>query len=237
MDGMYSYIDKRRAAHNRKAVAGNEAAAQEAFRRVLGEAPTEDQIAAILAENSRILISGAPSTGKSTALRAKAEYIKGRGFREGTDYVFLRGADLKGFADFACKILEQCGAPAAYKSLGEDLLPERIRSFLAEKSADPSYRGRLIDYYLKFHVAGHTAFEYKEYKDYQKFNRIVPARFPEGRTSEIIRGTGRREFFVRARRGIRISRAVPRRRNAAGRAHKIQTGFYLERVRGLHQCI
>lgn len=174
MDGMYSYIDKRRAAHNRKAVAGNEAAAQEAFRRVLGEAPTEDQIAAILAENSRILISGAPSTGKSTALRAKAEYIKGRGFREGTDYVFLRGADLKGFADFACKILEQCGAPAAYKSLGEDLLPERIRSFLAEKSADPSYRGRLIDYYLKFHVAGHTAFEYKEYKDYQKFIASFP---------------------------------------------------------------
>ena len=174
MDAMYDHIDKKRTAHNRKAVAGHEWAAQEAFRRVIDAKPTEYQIDAILAENRRILISGAPSTGKTTALKAKISYIKNRGLCEGKDFMFLRGGDLKGFAAFACKILEECGVPAGYKSPEADILPGMIEKFLAEKSVEASYRSRLIDYYFKFHSAGHTAFEYKDYKEYEEYIALFP---------------------------------------------------------------
>lgn len=174
MDAMYGHIDKRRISHNKKVSESKEPAAKEAFRQVADAAPTEYQIHAVLAEDRRILISGAPSTGKSAALKAKIEYIKSRGLREGTDYIFLRGADLSGFAAFACRILEQCGAPVQYESPQEDILPEMLRNFLAEKSQEPSYRSRLIDYYLRFHAAGHTAFEYEDHKEYEKFLTLYP---------------------------------------------------------------
>lgn len=175
---MYANIDRRRAAHNRKALSGSRAAAEEAFRRaVSGRAPAEYQIEAILSENQNLLISGAPSTGKSAALKAKAEYLKSRGLREGEELVFLRGGDLRGFASFARDVLAQCGmAPASpgQEAPCEEGLPEMLRGFLAEKQSEPSYRSRLIDYYLKFHVAGHTAFEFEDYGEYQKYIALYP---------------------------------------------------------------
>ena len=47
-----------------------------------GYTPTEYQINAILADDKRILITGAPSTGKTTALIAKYEYLKSKGIKE-----------------------------------------------------------------------------------------------------------------------------------------------------------
>lgn len=91
--------------------------------------------------------------------------------------MFLRGGDLRGFASFARDVLAQCGmSPASPEQEApcEEGLPEMLRGFLAEKQSEPSYRSRLIDYYLKFHVAGHTAFEFEDYGEYQKYIALYP---------------------------------------------------------------
>ncbi len=193
---MYAHIDEMRAEHNRKITTGAKSAVTEAyaaFSKVLaGKTPSDEQTDAILARDSRVLISGAPSTGKSTALKAKMEYLKAKqekyGASDGGKMIFIDASDIKNVSDLAYEILSDAGcAPERLPdrsdtsdiseillSEAEKYIAEAIAPAAASAQIDNAYRSRLIDYYLRFHIAGHTAFDFKSREEYDNYLRIFP---------------------------------------------------------------
>lgn len=176
MGAMYAHIDEQRIKHNNKNTSPKKNDAISAFAKILeGKAPTEEQLSAILSKDSRVLISGAPSTGKTTTLKAKMEYLSLKHSKE--DMLFVSAADLDRIAGIAKNVLEKSGINTEKLHCSEasrDILPAKAKEFLSERSSDNSYRNRLIDYYLKFHAAGHTVFEFDSREEYDKFIKIFP---------------------------------------------------------------
>lgn len=174
MEALYAHMEKNRLQHNRRIIEGNRTEAEQVFTNVMGKKPAEYQIDAMLAEDQRVLVSGAPSTGKTAALQAKFQYLKEKCAVPASEMLFLDCSDRKGFAAVAKKILKQCGAGAEQIPSVRRILLDMIRKFLSEKSADSSYRSRLVDYYMRFHAAGYTAFDFESYEDYQKYLELEP---------------------------------------------------------------
>lgn len=173
MDAMYESLPKRRKAHNQKLTEPHAPEAESAFLHIAGKKPEAYQKEAILSEERSLLLTGAPSTGKTTALKAKRQYLKERGLCSDDEIISLRCGDTAGFAALAADLLHTCGRPAEYQT-ETNRLPDKIRRFLREKTAEPSYRSRLIDYYLTFHVSGRTAFEFNTYEEYENYLTLCP---------------------------------------------------------------
>lgn len=174
IDSLYARIDKAREVHNQKATTGSKADAEAVFIQTVGMKPTEYQTEAILSLDKRLLISGAPSTGKTSALRAKMQYVKNVKHYDDDAILFLSGNDRQQFARLSQDLLNRCGDPVDYERPQIDILPKMIREFILEKTAEPSYRSRLIDYYLKFHVSGHTIFEFDSIEEYERYIEKYP---------------------------------------------------------------
>lgn len=168
---LYGLIDKRRTEHNKNLMSAGKAAAVDAFNKICpGYTPTEYQINAILADDKRILITGAPSTGKTTALIAKYEYLKSKG----RSILYFDASNNAKFADFSLDLLSKCNENISYKRPNTNFMNETILRFIKDKLSDASYRGRLIDYYFKFHTQGKTIFDYDREDEYQKYILLYP---------------------------------------------------------------
>lgn len=168
---LYGLIDKRRKEHNKNLLSAGKAAAVDAFNKICpGYTPTEYQINAILADDKRILITGAPSTGKTTALIAKYEYLKSKG----RSLLYFDALSNVKFADFSLELLSKSKERITYNRPDKNFLSKMIMQFIKEKLSDSIYRGRLIDYYFKFHTQGKTRFDFDRDEDYQKYILLCP---------------------------------------------------------------
>lgn len=161
---LYSVIDSHRKKHNKAVVMVGKDDATAAFAKICpGCTPTEKQLNAILGDDKRILFSGAPSTGKTTALLAKSEFLKSKG----NNVLLLNGGKLDDFTAISYEILKKAGENVT-KTPCEDMTT-LIKNFINNKLSDSSYRGRLIDYYFNFHSAGKSVFDFDTAKDYEKY--------------------------------------------------------------------
>lgn len=168
---LYSLIDKQRKAHNKAIVASGKVDAENAFAKICPNgSPTEYQLNAILADDKRILFTGAPSTGKTSALLAKYEFLKSKG----NNILFLDAQNRKIFTDLSVDILQQSGFNPNEFTSTKKSMSEIIMTFLNEKIDDSIYRGRIIDYYFNFHTCGKTIFDFDNIEAYNKYISLCP---------------------------------------------------------------
>lgn len=171
---MYLSIDEERNMHNSGILSTYKDEAVKAFAKISDGTPAEYQIDAVLSEDRRIIITGAPSTGKSTAVKAKIEYLKSRGIDAENDIIALRGTDTKDFAGLAVKILKECGVSTEYERPDYNTLSQKTYEYIKEHINERSYRSRLIDYYINFHNYGHTEFDFDSREKYEKYITLCP---------------------------------------------------------------
>lgn len=168
---LYNAIDKKVKEHNKNLLMPEKDNAVQSFSKVCRDAaPTEYQISAILSKDKRILITGAPSTGKTSALMAKYEYLNSKGNK----VLLFNAQKTEEISDFALNLLSKNNFPIEFSRLSDMQTKEIILNFFKEKQSDASYRGRLIDYYFNFHTQGKTIKDFQNEEEYEKYISLCP---------------------------------------------------------------
>lgn len=168
---LYNSIDKKVKEHNKLLLMPERDNAIQCFSKICqNSAPTEHQISAILSKDKRVLITGAPSTGKTSALMAKYEYLTSKGKK----ILLLNAQKNEEISDFALKIFSENNCPIEFSRLSDRKIKEMILTFFKEKFNDASYRGRLIDYYFNFHTQGKTIKDFQSEEEYEKYISVCP---------------------------------------------------------------
>jgi len=168
---LYDLIDKSVKEHNKTILAPEKNSAIQSFCKICKEStPTEYQLNAILSRDKRVLITGAPSTGKTSALMAKYEFLKAKG----KNILFFNALKNDKITDFALKILAENDFPIEYAPISDKQIKEMILTFFKEKFNDASYRGRIIDYYFNFHTQGKTIKDFQNDEEYEKYITLCP---------------------------------------------------------------
>lgn len=168
---LYGLIDKKVKEHNKNLLLPEKDNAVKFFSEICqGFTPTEYQISAILSKDKRVLITGAPSTGKTSALLAKYQYLKSKGKK----ILLFDAQNNEEISDFALKLLSENSFSIDFSRLSDKQIKEMILNFFKEKLSDASYRGRLIDYYFNFHTQGKTVKDFQNEDDYEKYITLCP---------------------------------------------------------------
>ena len=168
---LYNSIDKKVKEHNKALLMPEKGKATECFSKVSpGCTPTEYQLNAILSKDKRVLITGAPSTGKTSALMAKYEFLKAKG----KNILLFNAAKNDEIAEYALKILAENDFSVDYAPISDKQIKEMILTFFKEKFSDASYRGRIIDYYFNFHTQGKTIKDFQNEEEYEKYITLCP---------------------------------------------------------------
>ena len=89
-------------------------------------------------------------------------------------FLYFDASNNAKFADFSLDLLSKCNENISYKRPDTNFMKETILRFIKDKLSDASYRGRLIDYYFKFHTQGKTIFDYDREDEYQKYILLYP---------------------------------------------------------------
>lgn len=168
---LYSLIDKQRKSHNKNILSSGKTSAENAFIQICpNSGPTESQLYAILADDKRILITGAPSTGKSTTLKAKYNYLK----EKNHEILFLDAQKRSDFTNLSKVLLKRSNFDLSEIITPDKPMDDIILSFIKEKLNDSIYRGRVLDYYFNFHTNGKTIFEFDSKEAYDKYISLCP---------------------------------------------------------------
>lgn len=163
MGVMYDRVDKHRKGRNKKVTAEQEAKLKENM-------PTIEQyqLDTIVSRDKIVLLTGAPSTGKSTALRIKYDAIS-----EGENKKFITASDAKAFAKLAADVVK------FYKN--EDIMPETFvdrqqwfYEYLQKATEEKTGRRKIIDYYISYHKIGKDKSQFDCEKAYEKYIRFNP---------------------------------------------------------------
>ena len=163
MGVMYDRIDKHRKGRNKKVTA-------ELAAKFQAEMPTLEQyqLDTIVSRDKITLLTGAPSTGKTTALRIKYDSIP-----DGENKKFIVASDTKVFAELATEIVK------FYKN--EDIMPKSfvdrnkwLNDYLQNATEDKSSRRKIIDYYISYHKIGKDKSQFDNEEAYQKYIRFYP---------------------------------------------------------------
>lgn len=164
MGVMYERIDKHRKGRNKKVVAAEEAQIKEML-------PTIEQyqLDAITARDKIVLFTGAPSTGKTTALKIKYDRLA----VENTQKILLEGGDIAGFAKLAADIVEYYRGQVWTVNYNIDR-KKWLREYLQKSLQEKTDRRKIIDYYLNFHKVGKTRWDFSKEADYEKYIELCP---------------------------------------------------------------
>ena len=161
MGVMYDRVDKHRKGRNKKVTAAQEAMIKEGM-------PTIEQyqLDTIVSRDRIALLTGAPSTGKTTALRMKYDSLP-----ENENKKFIIASDQKAFAELAAEIVR------FYRN--EDIMPERFEDrshwlyeYLQKATEDKSSRRKIIDYYINYHKIGKDKSQFGSMDAYEKYIRF-----------------------------------------------------------------
>lgn len=168
---LYALIDKQRKSHNKKILESGKSIAESIFSKICpGSTPTESQLYSILADDKRILITGAPSTGKTSAMKAKYEYLK----EKNHNILFLDGQKTSEFTKLSIDLLNKSNYDTSEFITLEKPTTEMIISFIKNKMSDSIYRSRVLDYYFNFHLFGKTIFDFETQAEYDKYISLCP---------------------------------------------------------------
>ena len=164
MGVMYERIDKHRKGRNKKVVAQEEAQIKEVL-------PTIEQyqLDAITARDKIILFTGAPSTGKTTALKVKYDRLA----VDEDKKLLLKGGDIAGFARMAATIVKFYRGEELTVNYNIDR-KKWLNEYLQNSIQDKTGRRKIIDYYLNFQKVGKTPWDFSQEEDYEKYIELCP---------------------------------------------------------------